>query len=320
MVLAILFWAYVRVSQAGGLGTQSMALITVTVPLIPQKVEPDLLCYYLSSDTVKVTLRGAPVTVSALAEAQVKASVDLSGMAAGSQWPEVKALAPGGLELISIEPKSVNVKLSPSGTKLVGVKVLVSGKPGPGFEAGEPVVDPAQVKLTGPEAMLQEVEAAQGRVVLEGQTNNLAADLSDLSPVNSDGTTVRTQQYRLRVNPSTVGVTIPVLGKSRSVAVPVSLDHIQLLPALNWRYRVEVEPELITLRVPREMEPPTALLTRFSLFESLHRTESRQVDLEIPDGVAVVGSSTVRVRVIPERIVIPEPTHSTTPGTPTPTP
>jgi len=317
MVLAILFWAYVRVSQAGGPGTQSMALITVNVPLIPQKVEPDLLCYFLSSDTVNVTLRGAPVTVSALAEAQVKASIDLSGMAAGSQWPEVKALAPGGLELISVEPKSVNVKLSPSGTKLVTVKIMVAGKPGPGFEAGEPAIEPAQVRLTGPEAMLQEVEAAQGRLVLEGQTRDLSVDVADLTPVNTDGTTVQTRQYRLRLHPSTVAVTIPVLGKSRSVAVPVSLDHIQLLPAQGWRYRVEVEPELITLRVPRGMEPPTSLSTRFSLFESLQRTESRQVDLEIPDGVAVVGNSNVRVRVIPERIA-PDPPQ--TPGPPTPTP
>jgi len=318
ITLSVLLWAFVRVTQEGN-GSQSLSQINVQVQLQVRGVQPDLVAYDISQDEVRVTLRGDSESVGALREGFVKAYVDLTGLeGATNVWPEVKVIAPGGMSIVSQDPRSVNIKLSPMGARLVPVRLRVNGNPASGMAAGEPKLEPPQVRVTGPEALLQEVEEIVGRVVLDGQSQSFSVSLRDLVAVNSQGTEVQTKRARLKLSPESVSATIPVQADSRSVAVAVAFDNVKVVNAPGWRYRLEVEPEYVTLRVPRDGKAPKSLQIKAQTFASSTKPEVREVDLVIPDGVEVLGASNVRLRLVPEKQAAPE---SATPSpSPTATP
>lgn len=301
LVLSILLWGYVHVSR-GGLGTtQTLAQLTLNVPIRIENAPSSLSPYDILQPDVRVTLQAEAAAVGNLREGHVKAYVDLTGVEARDVWPQVKVLAPGGFTVVSQDPREVNVKLSPSASRPVPLKVQISGSPANGLTVGEPRLEMTNVRVAGPEALVTEVQEVRGRVVLDGQSRDYSLELRDLMAVNSQGTEVTAKLGRIKILPGVVGCTIPILAESRTVAVQVLLNQLRITPASGWTYRLEVEPQFVTLRLGRGQKPPKFLQTKPQNIAVSTKVDSRELDLIIPDGVEVVGSSTVTLKVIPER-------------------
>jgi hypothetical protein len=63
---------------------------------------------------VEVTLQGELPTLRNVSPDQVTATVDLSGLGAGSYRLEPKVAAPAGLKVANISPASIEVVLEPA--------------------------------------------------------------------------------------------------------------------------------------------------------------------------------------------------------------
>ncbi|CAN0414420.1 unnamed protein product, partial [Phaeothamnion confervicola] len=188
-------------------------------------------------------------------------------------------------------------------TRTVKVRVVLSGSPANWLSAGEVRLEPKSVVVSGPEALVSDVDVVVSKVVLDGQSQDYSVELRDLTPVNSQGMEVSAKLGKgIKILPSVVSATVPILSKNRTVAVAVSLDQLHITPAKGWSYRMEVEPEFITLRVGTGQKAPKFLLTKPQTVAISTKVDSRELDLVIPDGVEVVGSSTVTLKVIPERV------------------
>ena len=174
------------------------------------------------------------------------------------------------------------------------------------MSVGEPNVDPAKVLLTGPEALLEDVQEVRAECVLGGQSESCSIQVRDLTPVNSQSNPVEGKLTGIKLMPTSVTATIPIQMDSHLVAVPISLESIHVPTALGYHFRLELEPEVITLRMPRGQNPPTQLLTRPLAFTSTTKVDSKEASVVIPDGMEVVGNTTVRVKLIPEKIHVKE--------------
>jgi len=317
LVLALIIWFFVRVTRTG-VTSQVLAQMQMTVPIQLKGVSPRLIAYEVSQDQAVVTVQGDSQAVTSLREQQVNAFVDLSGEEASSVWPKVQVIVPGIVKLVSVHPETVNVKQSVIASKQVPIKVKVSGPPAKGRTTGSVALSEPDARVSGVLFRSNEVTEVRARVLLTGQSQSSSFELKDLIPVNSEGQPVEARRARIKVIPTVVWATVPIEAESRSVAVAVSLQSVRVIRTPGWTASLEVEPEFVTLRVSRDQQPPDFVITRDEVFNATTKVESRLVPLEIPDGFEVIGSPSVRVRVVPTPVRRPPvpPPPSATPTAP----
>jgi YbbR domain-containing protein len=115
-----------------------------------------------SVQNVNVHLKGSKKAIRQLNPYMVQVQVELSqrqvGPATVSLSPE-NVLAPDGLEVVSIEPPTIQVDLEREVTQRLPVVPKLVGKPAAGTAAGEPEVFPNQVLVSGPEPMLARTDS-----------------------------------------------------------------------------------------------------------------------------------------------------------------
>jgi YbbR domain-containing protein len=136
--------------------------------------------------TVNVRVSGNKKAIRQLIPYMVNVQVELSqrqvGLASVPLTPE-NVLMPDGLEVVSIEPNTVQVDLEREVTQRLPVFPKLVGEPAAGSTVGEPEVFPNQVLVTGPEPMLARVDSLSTRPIsLDGHALTFEEPVEVLSP------------------------------------------------------------------------------------------------------------------------------------------
>jgi YbbR domain-containing protein len=117
---------------------------------------------------VNVRLTGSKKAIRQLIPYMVNVQVELSqrqvGLVSVPLTPE-NVLMPDGLEVVSIEPNTVQVDLEREVTQRLPVVPKLTGEPAAGSTVGELEVFPNQVLVTGPEPMLSRVDSLSTRPI-----------------------------------------------------------------------------------------------------------------------------------------------------------
>lgn len=305
LVLAIILWAYVRVTT-GGIAENSITQLTLELPIERRGVPTNLVPYEFSDETVRVTLQGRSEIVENLREGLVRAHVDLTNMVAGSHWPEVEVLPPREVQLIEQQPRSINVKLSPLFAKQVPVEIAVEGPAAAGMVAGDPQVEPREVKVQGPEAVVKDIVKVRGQIHLSKESQTFTATVAALAPVSEAGTPPG-GSHQLRIVPKKCTVTVPIVAADRVVGLPVLHDKVRYTPDPRYSYSFEIDPAIVGVRVSEGVKPPPYLKTESVDFGSTSSIVEEEVKVEFPAGLSAAGVDTVRVRMIPK--LIPKPNN-----------
>lgn len=322
LLLAVILWFFVRITRSGMSG-EVLAQMQMTVPIHLKGVSERLTAYEISQSQAVVTVQGEAQAVASLQERQVDCYVDLRGEEAGSVWPKVQVILPGKFNLISVDPETINIKQAPISSKQVPVRASVVGPTAKGRNAGEVSVWPKEVRISGPEPLVKEVVEVRTRILLSGQSQSSTFELRNLTPVNADGQLVEARNAAVKVIPSTVSATVPIEAESRSVGVAISLEKVRVENPPGYSSIVEVDPPFVTLSLGKGQTPPESITTRSEVFSASTRVESRMVPLEIPDGFEVIGSRSVKVRIVPtplKQMRAPTPTPLPAPALPTSSP
>ncbi len=301
LVIAIILWSYVRVT-VGGYSQNVISQLELQLPLELRGGGSNLIPYEASTDTVTLTLRGSSEVVSELREGLVRAYVDLESMVAGSHWPEVQVLVPPGIQIVGKTPASVNVKLSSPMVKEVEVLVETAGSPKKGYYAGEPIFSPKTVKLQGPEALVSQVTRVTAVVPLESIDQSISVAISNLTPVNENGTAVMGTDSTIRLTPRQVTANIPVYREQAVHNLPILLDNVKVEEREGFTFTLEVEPAFIQVRAESDdaSKLPKGLKTVAVFFPSSVEPQEREVPLMPVDGLTNLGPSAVTLRLIPK--------------------
>lgn len=289
LILAVFLWAAVRL--VGGPASEIPSQRVFTVPIRVTPPERSELVPELGLKEVTLTLRGSRGVIDRVRPEMIQADVDLGRRGAGDWVERIVAMAPGGTEVISIEPPYVGVRISARRSAQVPVRVLIKGAPAAGYQAGEPVLEPRHVKVTGPEVQIDQVVAVEGTLSLSGSARGESALVRSLVPVSSQGLPVDL----VRVEPEQVLVTVPVTFAQRLSGVAVDLRNLGAGVSKGWRVTYEVEPQVVTLQGPPDREAPPAILTRSATFQPGPEAAVCEVELVVPEGFTLIGSSKVRV-------------------------
>ena len=301
-VLAVILWAYVRVA-VGGVTQKVMSQLVLQVPLETRGAGTNLIPYEKSADTITITLRGEAAVVSDLRQGLVRAYVDVADMVSGSHWPEVQVLVPQGVQILGIEPKSVNVKLSPPMFKEVAVMVESTGEPKAGFKAMKPSFQPRTVRLQGPEALLSQVDKVTCLVPVDGLDETFTLSIHNLTPVNDNGNAVMGIDSSIRMTPRKIAATIPIEATETIHTLPVTLDNVKVEEQAGYSYEIEVVPQYVQVRtaIQERNALPKGMATEELRFPASTEVIEREVGLSPLKGITAVGSQKVKIRLVPRK-------------------
>lgn len=247
---------------------------------------------------VEVTLR-APRSVWERLTAQensVQAILDLSGLGSGEYTVNIQPrILVHPVQIVLYNPTAVTVQLEPIATRTLPIEPSLSGQTATGYQAGEVLLDPKQVTISGPESIVKQVDGARVLFNLAGTRESIDQFLG-IQIVDARNSVVR----GLSISPESARLTIPVTqqGGYRDVAVKVivqgqvasgyRLENISVFPPVITVF--SANPELVN-NLPGVVE--TLPLDLQNARENI----IARLTLDLPPEISIIGSQTVQVSV-----------------------
>ena len=149
----------------------------------------------------------------------VHALVDLSGVGAGMYRLDVQVqIQVRPVRIISFSPYQIELTLEPLVTHSLPVELSLTGSPAIGYQAGDAALDPAEVIVSGPESLVEQVASVSVTLDLTDLRQNVDATLA-LQALDIQNEPVS----GLTLNPDSVQVSLPITqqGGYRDLAVKV---------------------------------------------------------------------------------------------------
>ena len=245
----------------------------------------------LTNRTTMLTLRAPQRSLDSQQAADFSAVIDLAGLPAGSHEVEVEvtALNPD-VEIIAHEPRQLRVQLELVITRVVPVEVEVMDSPAFGYDWQEPLAEPREVEISGPETQVMQVRSVVAAVFLRNAKSQVE-QVRPLSARNAQNLEVE----RVGVDPSTARIVVPVVQPPGRKEVVVRAD-VKGLPSPNYRLTgVNVEPQTVVLiGSPSALkEVPGYVETTTLLIEGAIDDVRERLPLILPENVSTLEDSVV---------------------------
>ncbi|MFP5110035.1 CdaR family protein [Neobacillus sp. C211] len=221
LLLAVLLYSSVphtgkKITDVNVPGEQS----TETITNIPVKVYYDTENLVVSGipATVDITLKG-PIThiQSAKALKNFEVYVDLSKAKIGKQKVKLKVRDLSDKLSATVKPASVTVSVQEKITKEFKVEAEFNASQiEAGYSAGQPVVEPNKVKITGAKSVIDRITYVKAALEEKGQLKETISEKAHVQVLDKD-----LNKLNVLVDPETVEITIPI--KSNSKTVPIKI-------------------------------------------------------------------------------------------------
>ena len=294
--VALVLW--VTVAQAAGreVTVEFDGRIPVERPEVP---EGHVLRGALGDVAVK--LRGTPAALAAISRESLRATIDISVLAATRGEPQEApvrvTVASDTVKVVDATPASVPVRVEKITTRRLPVQARYANEVPRGFTPGDATVAPAEVTLTGPDSAVAAVAAVYATVRF-GDVGLDLVQAAQATPVDKDGAPVD----GVMAEPAAVQVSVPLLPTSTTRTLPVFWDLRGAVATGYWISRVTTDPAAVTVR-----GEPTTL-------SALERVSAAPIDVS-----GLTASRTVRAQlVLPAGVQMLQPVDATVTITVTP--
>ena len=269
---------------------------TVTIEVVGQA--PDMVLTSSLPAAVAVTLRAPNSIWSSLIDekAPVRAILDLSGLSEGTHTVPIQievGIKPA--EVVSFNPRSVDIMLEPLATSQFNINVINNSNPAIGYEAGIPKLDQTTATVSGAASLVNSVNEIRATVDLKQATSDINQQVP-LVAFDKNGQQVK----GVTITPAKVNITesIAQQGGFRNVVVKLTTNG---QPATGYRLTsITVNPPTVTVYSsnPQLVETlPGYVNTESVNLDGLKDDLNQQIGLLLPNGITVVGDPSVNVQV-----------------------
>ena len=297
-LLAFILGVSVWISAVTGANPDEEGPYPNPVPLEVIGQDPSLVLTSAIPSTIEVRLR-APRSAWELLTTQensVTATLDISGLSAGEHTQTVQVrVSARPVQIVLKTPETITFTLEPLKHQSLPVEVELTGQAALGFQAGDPVVEPTQIAISGPESIVN--QASQARVVVNLDDARETIDAAfDIQIVDDTNTVLN----GVTINPESAQVKIPISPQSgyRDLAVKVlmrgqvasgyRLENITVFPPVITVFAED--PELVN-------GLPAVVDTQPLDIQDAKANISTRLALALPDNITIVGTKTVEVQV-----------------------
>jgi len=177
LMVACLLWFGLARQRQGNVSVQ-----VIRAPLKLVNLPRDLVVTSPVPDTVSVQLRGPRNALDRSLEVWLDMSGARSGITSYTIGADALAL-PEEVELVSVDPASIDVTVERMVIRTVPVRPQVEGTPAAGFEVTQVRVTPQQVTVQGAESRMDDLDTlTTAPVSIEGASGPLEATAMPLIP------------------------------------------------------------------------------------------------------------------------------------------
>jgi len=194
---------------------------------------------------VSVRLKGTEAALANVVSSDLHARLNLPDIhnADPQDVPVTAEVATAGVQVESVAPATVTVRIEPITSRDVAVQARFANSPPAGTLAGDPAITPSQVRVNGAASQVARIAALYATVAFGDAVTDLVQSVQPRA-VDALGATID----GLAVDPAVVQLTVPVLPTATTRTVPV-------VPALHgavasgyWITRVTTDPTVVTVR------------------------------------------------------------------------
>ena len=295
LILAVIVW----VSSVSSSDPNEVISYSNPIALTVLGQNPDLLITEQSASDLTITLKAPRSVHNQISRNfnQISARINLSGLTAGTYdlEPEVNMANFKPVQVLEINPAQISITLEQIATKTMEITLLQTGNLPISYEAGEAVLSSESVELLGPESKVNEVNAVVTSVDLSNTTTTITRTV-ELRPIDRRGNQVE----GVSLNPTTITVEVPIrqLVGYRNVFIKIVTTG-----TIAEGYRLTgllVTPPNVTIYASDPTladEMPSFLDTSPINLSGAYEDFSLSVELQLQDGIVVVGNQQVTVEV-----------------------
>ncbi len=184
-------------------------------------LDPGLLLVEEIPDQARLTLEAPRSIWDKLNSDQtlIKAWIDLSGLPAGEHEVEVKSSVNASpVRYVKTEPETIRLTLEPLLQRTLPIQPVITGGLPVGYQRGEPVIEPGQVTVSGPQSQVNRVSQARVLLNIAGASESIDQSYT-VQLLDENGAPVP----NIQVSPAEVAVKLPIrlLGGFKNAAVKV---------------------------------------------------------------------------------------------------
>ena len=247
VLASILLWVYVT-SVEGEEGTTTYYGIDVQFSGEDTlRASKGFIITDVSSTSVNVTLKGSRSVLAGLSADDLTAVIDVSTVSrVGSAEKQVTINFPthvdqSKIEVVSRTPNVISYYVDKETTKTVPLKGQFKGSVAQGYIREDFVFEPSTVRISGPAAVIDQVENAVVVVERDNLDKTISYEAS-YELVNGAGEII--EANTIEYEPETVNVTLPVKATKE---VPLTVDLVLGGGATTENVTIDCEPKSITL-------------------------------------------------------------------------
>lgn len=296
LILAIVLAATVWVVATNDANPSRRAFYSDALPIEFINRADNLVVYHQSADTVRIELRAPQASWDQLRPGSFHVVADLKSLDAGLHTVKLNVQVDDSrVTVTSIELKdTVDVQLELLKSRTLDVHSDVLDAAPPGYSSKSPVVTPAQVTLSGPAVLVDQVNDVAADVYLRGSKSPIQRDVTVLAR-DAQGNLVQ----GVTITPATVNVQIQI--EQRVGYKDVSIRTVlKGAPAPGyWVSNITVNPSTATI-----VGSPDAMAKVAGFVETVPiditgatADASRRAVLSLPEGLSVLNNEGITVQV-----------------------
>jgi YbbR domain-containing protein len=252
-------------------------------------------------NSILLTLQGPTSALDEIRPGDFRGVVDLSNLPFGDSTVEIQVQ--GGherVEQISKFPATTDIRLEQIITSEIPVVLDIRGEVARGHRAGEPLVEPAVIRVTGIASRVDTLSEARVTVFLDSAREDIVVTRR---PIFYDEQGNVASVVGLNVNPSEVQVLISITELAGFAEKPITVDWIGE-PAAGYRLlNVTAEPSSVQVTGSPSQLENLRIQTETIDVTGLTQSETRQVQLDLPNGINLVEPTPIFVTVEIEPIL-----------------
>lgn len=294
LALALSLWIFVTDKE----NPTEAQTFNSTILIEPVNVPEALAVANVSEAGVRIRIEAPKSELDGLRAEDFEATLNLGGHTPGTESVPIDVTPPNSrISVVSITPERVDVTLERRRTKEVPVRVSSVGSPVTGFLVVDERAEPETATVTGPESLVELVDSAVAVVNLAGQRVSVVEDRIELEPRDARDGGIS----RVIVAPETASVTVDLEQREYSLQFSVN-PVITGQPASGYNVAgIGVEPRLVnvtgSLELLQSIDAVRGLPTDEISIADARDDVLRTVEIDVPAGATVQGSSSVSVTI-----------------------
>jgi len=264
------------------------------IPIEVKNQGEDLLIVGGFEEEVTLLVRAPQKAWGDLEAEEFHAYIDLADLGVGTHEVPVKVQHPGTVRVVEKSPDVVSITLDKAAQRRFRVEANILGDVPVGYRYGVPLVTPSQVVVSGPQSLVDQVEAVVIDLQLRGEKTTMEKAFEPW-PQNNIGGTVS----GVEISPSQVMVQLPIEQESGYRDVSVKVVTQGTVASGYWISDMRVDPSTVTVYgdPQRVSELLGFVETEPVDVEGANANLTRSVGLVLPEDISLLGVGRVLVRI-----------------------